>query len=139
MRVIMLGTCSDSQWRDQLKGLVKNKDIDWFDPVVENWDPTDQLREFELREQSGLIINVITPLMSGIYSIAELIDDSNKFGKKVIFCILPSDTVNGRRHFWTDEAKSSFDMIAKMAENNGAVQCRSLEEIATFLNTLKLG
>ena len=38
---------------------------------------------------------VITPLMSGVYSIAEVVDASNKNPKKTILCVLDDDGKNG--------------------------------------------
>jgi len=54
--------------------------------------------------------------MKGVYSIAEVIDDSNKNPDKTIFCILNKDD---KSEFDEDQLKS-LNAIGKMVEENGA-------------------
>src|SRR5687768_12798989 len=82
MEIFLGGTCNGSNWRDQLKPLLT---IEYFDPVVTDWNEEAQKREIEKRETCDLVLYVITPRMTGVYSIAEAIDDSNKRPEKTLF------------------------------------------------------
>jgi hypothetical protein len=39
------GTCAETTWRDKLMPLLDEEEIDYFNPVVEDWTPADQERE----------------------------------------------------------------------------------------------
>jgi hypothetical protein len=65
--------------------------------------------------------------MHGVYSIAELIDDSNKRPEKTIVCVLYDGFNMKLRH--------SLGAVTNLAKSNGATICESLEEIANFLNS----
>ena len=80
-KVFLGGTCNDSRWREEL---IEKLKIDYFNPVVENWDRRAQAIELHERNICDFCLYVITPKMTGVYSIAELIDDSNKDRKSVV-------------------------------------------------------
>lgn len=128
MRSIFLGgTCPGWNWRKELTNLL---DIEYYDPIVKNWNEVAKKIEREKRETSDFCLYVITPYMEGSYSIAEAVDDSNKRPEKTVFCFL--DEPYGK-HF-SKEANSSLIEISKMIEKNGAKVCYSLEEIANYVN-----
>jgi hypothetical protein len=149
--VFLGGTCNDTTWRDQLIPKITNSyhiqndftwtdkitrlDTDGFDPRVEDWTPADQQRELEARASADYLVYVITPAMSGVYSIAEVIDDSNKKPDRTIFCYLSTDTVKGKPYKFTDGQKRSLDAVGKMVETNGGKWFKSLDEIITYLNS----
>jgi hypothetical protein len=126
-KIFLGGTCNGSTWREQLIPMLK---IDYFNPVVPDWTPECQAQEIKERETCDYCLYVITPLMTGVYSIAEVIDDSNKRPSKTLFCILEKD---GDATFSKAQYKSLIQ-TQKMALNNGAVCFWSLEGIATFVN-----
>ena len=68
--------------------------------------------------------------MTYVYSIAEIIDDSNKRSEKTLFCILDTD-INGE--FNVSQMKSLL-AVQNMVKNNGARVFSSLEDIAEFVN-----
>jgi hypothetical protein len=68
--------------------------------------------------------------MEGVYSIAEVIDDSNKRPEKTIFAYLLEDD---SKEFSKHQVKS-LDMVGKMVEENGGKWFKSLEEISDYLN-----
>ena len=88
MKVFLGGTCNESTWRDSL---IKALKIDYFNPVVDDWTPDCMAEEIKQREVCDFCLYVITPKMTGVYSIAEVIDDSNKRPRKTVFCVLPTD------------------------------------------------
>ena len=63
--------------------------------------------------------------MKGSYSIAEVIDDSNKRPGKTIFCFINKD---GKQEFDKEQIKS-LDKVGKMVENNGGKYLSSLNEV----------
>lgn len=82
-KVFLGGTCAETAWREKLISMLK---IKYFNPVVPNWTEECMKREREERVKDDFCLYVITPSMQGVYSIAEVIDDSNKRPKKTIFC-----------------------------------------------------
>ncbi len=68
--------------------------------------------------------------MTGVYSIAEVIDDSNKRPERTIFCYLQNDD---GCDFTTGQLKS-LDQVGKMVKRNGGKYCFTLEEVAEYLN-----
>ena len=69
--------------------------------------------------------------MTGVYSIAEVVDDSNKRPEKTVFCILEED---GDDEFDQSQLKS-LKQVAKMVKENGGKVVTSLKSVATYLNT----
>ena len=124
--VFLGGTCNNSTWRDELIPMLN---IDYFNPVVDNWTPECQEEEIKQRKICDYVLYVITPKMVGTYSIAEVVDDSNKRPKKTFFCYLKDD---GDKKFGEKEIKS-LEQVAKMIKSNGATVCKDLKEISEVL------
>ena len=68
--------------------------------------------------------------MTGDYSIADVIDDSNKKSEKTVFCFLEDDPPES---FSTVQSKS-LRAVGQMVERNGGKWLKSLEEVAVYLN-----
>lgn len=126
-RVFLGGTCNESKWRYDLIEILK---IDYFDPVVDDWTEECYQEELIQREICDYCLYVITPKMTGVYSIAEVVDDSNKRPKKTIFCYLKED----EEYIFTKGQLKSLDRVGVMVERNGGKYFKSLEEVAEFLN-----
>ena len=47
--------------------------------------------ELKQREECDFVLYVITPKMTGVYSIAEVVDDSNKRREKTLFYFMEKD------------------------------------------------
>ncbi|MFA6875684.1 MAG: nucleoside 2-deoxyribosyltransferase domain-containing protein [Parabacteroides sp.] len=124
-KVFLGGTCNDSSWRDKLIPLLK---IDYFNPVVDDW--TEECQQEEIRQKNicRYHLYVITPRMTGCFSIAEVVDSSNKNPLGTIFCVLESD---GSSQFNSGEMKS-LNAVKNMVKNNGAKVFESLDEIAEY-------
>lgn len=126
-RVFLGGTCADSKWRQDLIPMLK---IEYFDPVVPDWTPECMAEEIEQRETCDYCLYVITPRSSSTYSIAEVIDDSNKRPSKTISCVLSQD---GDKEFTRQDIKH-FGKVMDMVKNNGGTVCSTLAEVAEYLN-----
>ena len=142
-KVFLGGTCNESTWRDKL---IEMLEIDYFNPVVDDWTEECYQEELRQREICDYCLYVITPRMTGVYSIAEVVDDSNKRPEKTIFCILNYDLsdykmklVDGKKvrkyvKLFDEGQLKSLDKVGVMVEKNGGKYFRSLSEVAEFLN-----
>ena len=124
------GTCNKSTWRSKIEAEVKN--IKLFNPVVNDWNEEAQKREIEARKTCAYCLYVITPKMTGVYSIAEVVDDSNKQPWKTMFCWLEKD---GDAEF-TKSQRKSLMQVEKMVSENGARTFDDLDEVIKFLKEL---
>lgn len=127
MKVFLGGTCNRSTWRNKLINLLR---IDYFNPVVDEWNEEAQKRELYKREHCDYCLYVITPRMKGVYSIAEVVDNSNKRPERTLFCYLAND--DGLT--FTEEQVKSLEAVKKLVEKNSVKCFRTLEEVAEFLN-----
>ena len=125
MKVFLGGTINGSKWREDV---IDKITIDYFNPVVDDWDENDVSREEHEKEVCDYLLFVITPLMSGFYSIAEAVDASNKCPEKTIFCVLDKD--GGRT--WSEFQVKSLSQVKRIIRNNGAVVLDGLDEVIRF-------
>src|SRR5574343_611870 len=88
MKVFLGGTCNESTWRNIL---IPQLTVDYFNPVVDDWTPDCMKEELLQRQICDFVLYAITPRMTGVYSIAEVVDDSNKRPEKTILCVLDED------------------------------------------------
>jgi len=127
-KVFLGGTCNGSKWREEVKPLLK---IGYYDPVVTGeWTEEAYQRELRERKTSDFVTYVITPKMTGFYSIAEVADDSNKRPEKTLFCYL----MNDEDHIFTSVQLKSLAATARMVETNGGKVFKTLLDLAVFLN-----
>ncbi len=124
MKVFLGGTCGSSTWRNELIPMLK---IDYFNPVVEDWTPECQEQEIIERKTCDIVLYTITPEMEGVYSIAEVVDDSNKRPEKTMFCLLGEDK-------FSEGALRSLKAVEKMVKENGVYITSNLENLACLLN-----
>lgn len=123
-RVFLGETCNNSTWREEL---IPKLEIDYFNPVVEDWTPECMDEEWRQRELCDYVLYVITSEMMGVYSIAEAVDDSNKRPSQTIFCYLEDG-------FSTGELKS-LSQVGKMVRANGGMWVGALATVALVLNS----
>jgi nucleoside 2-deoxyribosyltransferase-like protein len=126
-KVFLGGTCNGSTWRDIL---IKDLQIDYFKPCAEQWTSAMMKEEIKQRSECDFCLYVITPKMTGVYSIAEVVDDSNKQPHKTIFCYLIDDE---DQKFSPDQIKS-LDQTGRMIKENGATFLTTLTATADYLN-----
>ena len=126
-KVFLGGTCNNSTWRDSLTPRLT---IDVFNPVVSDWNEEAYQQELHEREMCDYCLYIITPLMTGAYSIAEVVDDSNKRPEKTVFCFLETDDI----FCFTDGQIKSLKNVGKMVEGNGAKWCKSIDDVVKYLN-----
>lgn len=136
-KVFLGGTCANSKWRDKLIPMLK---IDYFNPVISNWNDEARRKEIYERENDDFVLYVLTRTYS-TYSIAEVVDDSNKRPEKTICCIFNEDVVTlgekgvYMKPYLSKQDSKHLDQVGKLVERNGAKYFKSLEEVAEYLNT----
>ena len=135
MRVFLGGTCNGSTWRDNLIPLLR---IDHFNPVVKEWNAEAQEKEKAARASCDYVLYVITPRMTGVYAIAEAVDDSNKRPDKTILCVLNHDQDrpdDSSQTMARSEAQiKSLEAVKDLVSANGGHVGESLAAVAAFLN-----
>jgi len=123
-RVFLGGTWSEtSTWRDELIPQLK---ISFFNPIVKDWNEEAKKEEIKQRRRCDYLLYVITSDMTGVYSIAEVVDDSNKRPKKTVLCVIEDG--------FTESQLSSLNSVKEMVKNNGATVLNHLEEVVEHLN-----
>lgn len=128
-KVFLGGTCGSSKWRELVKPRLH---IEYYDPVcVGEWTQAAYLRELQEREIADFVAYVVTPKMTGVYSIAEVVDDSNKRPAKTLFCYLEQDD----EAIFAKAQIKSLIAVAKMVQNNGGKVFENLDELVRYLNT----
>lgn len=132
-RVFLGGTCNESKWREQLMPMLDEIGFAYFNPVVPDWTPECQKEELRQREECSVVLYVLTPKMSGVYSIAEVVDDSNKRPFKTVLCILAHDDLDS----WPEGQARSLKAVADLVKNNGAAVFFDLDSVVEHLSLTK--
>lgn len=130
MRVFLGGTVNGSTWRDYVIGKIS---IDYFNPVVPDWNEAALERELYERRHCHYCLYVITPKLEGFYGLAEVTDDSFKRPDRTIYCFLKED---GGDEFTMEQCRS-LEALGRRVEKNGAIWLKSLDEVVAFLNSGK--
>lgn len=123
MKVFLGGTCSGYNWRETLIPMLT---CDYYNPIVKNWQESDRLREVEERNTADYVLYTITSGIKGVYSIAEVVDDSNKRPEKTLFCPLYYGMDNQLVH--------SLEATCNLLKANGVQVFKNLDDVADFLS-----
>ena len=127
-KVFLGGTCNESTWRDEL---IPNLRIDYFNPVVEDWTPECQAEEERQKNEiCDVHLYVITPRMTGVFSIAEVVESAMTRHENCVFCVLEED---GELTF-TKGQKKSLDAVGRLVSKYGAEWYENLGDVVGYLN-----
>jgi hypothetical protein len=98
---------------------------------VEDWTPKCQAEEERQKnEECNYQLYVITPKMTGFFSIAEVVESAITIQDKTVFCVLTKD-----EGLEFDKAQvKSLNAVKNMIRKYNAVCCDTLKEIADYLN-----
>jgi len=129
MKVFLGGTCNNSTWRDSAESYFDALGVNYFNPVVKDWTPDCQAEEIEQRRNCDVVMYTITPRMKGVYSIAEVIDDSNKRPDKTVLVLLKTD----EELMFDDAQWKSLQAVADMVIFNGGVVFERLSDACIFI------
>lgn len=130
VEIFLGGTCNGSKWREELIPQLKVK---YFNPVVEDWTDEAQIIELQKRKSCNHLLYVITPKMSGFFSIAELTEDSviRPHKTHVIFLDEDEDLI------FNNHQKKSIKAILNLVKNNGAKTYKDLDAFARKINSVQ--
>jgi len=133
MKVFLGGTCNESTWRNRMMIHLYNEGLEYFNPVVDDWDGEAQANELRERKACDFCLYAITPRMTDSYAIAEAVDDSNKRPNKTIFVLLRDD---GNLRFTKGQWKSLVS-VANMVGRNGGQIFEDLKSAAIWMGKNK--
>ena len=143
IKVFLGGTCNGSLWREKLISLL-NDHVEYYNPVVPEWNEECRKREIQAREESDFTLYVISPEMTGIYNIAEATADVFLKNGNTIFVVLfeavaPYDVHSGvavtqPRLKFNEKTYYSLYQTSKFIERLGGIVFYSLYDVAEFLN-----
>lgn len=94
-KIFLGGTCNGSSWRDLL--IQKLNQIEYFNPVVEDW--TKECQSIEINEKENkcnVHFYCITSAMTGVFSIAEVVDSVHNYTKITILQVIPDGFTEGQ-------------------------------------------
>lgn len=129
LSVFMGRTCNGSKWREELKSI---EGIDWFDPVVADWNEEAKRNELVHRFRDDVLLHVVTPKMLGVLPIAEVIDDSNKHPERVLFVVKDTD----EDAIFDKDVRKSLKSVKRMVMDNNATVLE-WEELPTYFKNLR--
>lgn len=110
-KVFLGGTCAETTWRDDLVRMI---DVDWFNPVVEDWTPKCQAEEeYQKSAHCNVHLYVITSAMQGVFSIAEVVESACTPGKITILHVVPEGFDKGQL--------KSLEAVAGMVRKQGGI------------------
>jgi hypothetical protein len=135
MKTIFLGgTWNSSNWRDEFIKQINKRKFSCFNPVVDEWSDEARIREEDKKASSDLNIYVITPRMTGFYSIAEVVNDSNKRPKTTAFCVIRCDDWK----YFTPAQTRSLNATTELLEKNGVKCYKNLKALIDGINNGKI-
>ena len=130
-KVFLGGTCNESTWREKLIPALK---IEYFNPVVDDWTPECQAEEERQKNDvCNIHLYVITPKMTGVFSIAEVVESAITIHERCIFCFLENDEDKS----FTKGQIRSLEAVGNLVTKYGAVWCKEIEQVAKVLNSYK--
>lgn len=128
-KVFLGGTCNGSDWREEF---IRHLNVRFFNPVVPEWNDEARQKELIARANYRILLYAITPQMRGFYSIAEVVDDSNKNPQRTILLIIEKD---GETTF-SKHQLTSLNATAELVKNNGAKVFNNILKCAEYCNSV---
>lgn len=132
-RVFLGGTCNESTWRNVMMIHLNDDGLDYFNPVVDDWNEEARKNELLERETCDYCLYAITPKMTGTYSIAEVVDDSNKRPEKTIMVMIRYD---GKEQFEKGQWRS-LSAVASLVKSNGGHVFDNCKSASVFMRDKK--
>lgn len=133
MKIFLGGTCGVSTWRNELFPVLDQEGIEYFNPVVDDWDDDAVKEENYQKALCDVHLYTITPLMHGAYSIAEAVE-SVMSGKFTIFNVLPKD--QSKR--FDEQQINSLLQIGKLIHRHGGIFISGSDKVVPALQYAEL-
>jgi ADP-ribose pyrophosphatase YjhB (NUDIX family) len=129
-KVFLGGTTAGPDWRPELISLLQ---CPFFNPVVKDWNEEARQQEVHEKKECGTSLYVLTPYLSGVFSIAEVVEDciSRRPGRTVL-CVLRQ--YQGKD--FENHMARSIDALIGLVKEHGCFITEDLQSTATVLNQL---
>jgi hypothetical protein len=113
-KIFLGGTCNESIWRKELIPELEKRGLDYFNPVVDDWNEEAQKEEERQKEVCDVHLYVITSEMTGVFSIAEAVASANMDKKFSLLVVL-------KEGFSESQLRSLYATVSLMnRQKNGA-------------------
>ena len=126
-------------------------EVDYFNPVVEDWTLECQAEEQRQKETSDIELYVITSTSTGVYSAAEMVEAAIKRGPaRAVVALLSDDEMLGWTRTrlspfpaWDEGQRRSWAAVCRRVEANGGIWIEgsgdmvSLDDIAQHINSAR--
>lgn len=132
-KVFLGGSVFKSKWREEIIPKLK---INYFNPVVKNWDQDAQDREEMEKENTDFRLYVITNINSA-WSIAEAIDDANNRPEGLLFCIHRENLPNGKLNI-DNRSMKNLNKVKYLIKIRGGKVFDTLDEVVEYLNSFEI-
>lgn len=93
----LFGTCGQSRWREPFIAEYKNRNINYYNPQVDNWSPENAIEEAKHLTEDEIILFPITNETYGLGSLSEVgfsILNVINLNKRRSFIVFIDDNVN---------------------------------------------
>lgn len=130
-KVFLGGTTAGPDWRPEI---IPYLSVPFFNPVVPDWNTEVQAEEERQKQKCGISLYVLTPFMTGVFSIAEIMEDTMERRKGLtVVCLLADYAGQSMERKGT---KRSVEAVIAMAAKHGAIITNSLKDAAAAVNAL---
>ena len=110
-KVFLGGTTAGPDYRQQLIPLLNAK---YFNPVVADWNEEARAAEVLEKDNCGIALYVLTPYLSGVFSVAEVVEDSiTRRPKRTILCVLDGFAGKSFEPHVARSIKALSELVAK--------------------------
>lgn len=135
-KVFLGGTVDGFDWRKYLINRVNElgiEGVELFNPIVSNWTEESRKIENEYKENCDICLYVITPFMNGVYSIAEVVDDSNKRPEKTVFVHIDRIKLDDGIYEFTEKMANSMKNVEEIVNRNGGKSFSMFNDLISYL------
>lgn len=133
-KIFLGGTCPEwngIQWRNELIPELEKNNVNYFNPIVEDWTPECiEIENIEKNEKCDCELYILTPAMQGVYSVAEIINAAYEVSIGGYGCLLVG--ILGSKEDWGDGMWRSLTATVKMVNE---ISGGSKRVVASFLES----
>ena len=125
--IFLGGTCNNSTWRDQL---IAPEGFEFFNPQLPagvEWEKHHQDAEEAAKKNAAIQVYVITPEITGVFSIAEMVAMAFTNRERLVAGIIGE---------FAPFMQKSMDAVARLLQEQGVYVARSMEDLQEELNFL---
>ena len=134
MKVFLGGTCTGHNWREQI---IPKLHCDYFNPLVENWTEECRLIEEKEKKICDYHLYVINGFMTGVYSIAEIVDDAHTMDKSKLVVVFYYDSfVSKKKRHTNKKLVHSLMATEKLLNKLGVNVYHQVADAICYINSM---